>query len=405
MTGADGRAYSFTYNNEGRLTAKTASGYSQTYSWNALGELIKVKTGSDSVMFGYDAEGRRVRKTHAGTTTYYVWDGEQLAMQLDGSGNRTFEYSYQPGGLDAPVAVKSGSSTYYYQLDETGSVAAVWNASNNTVATYTYDPYGYTVDSSGTLTQNLRWKGAQYDTETGLYYMRARYYDPTVGRFISEDPAGLAGGINPYTYGNGEPVNASDPTGLAANGDCTAIWLVTSVNGVELYRESLGTFGNGCANLGGPSLPGGGGTQGNQQKQQQHKQCKNVPPAPTGASATYDAKLVQEATKGMWVPGTQSDYFLQLFITGGPFDYKSRYGSDQYIDYGNWHYGYVCASTFSALYCQSAAGINRMYRAARSLHNPLGSGVPFLKQPFGDQAVDNAWVRKGFVAYQSGCVQ
>ncbi len=214
MTGADGRAYSFTYNNEGRLTSKTASGYSQTYTWNSLGELIKVKTGMDSVMFGYDAEGRRVRKTHAGTTTYYVWDGDQLAMQLDGSGNRTFEYSYQPGGLDAPVAVKSGSSTYYYQLDETGSVAAVWNASNGIAATYTYDPYGYTVDSSGTLAQNLRWKGAQYDSETGLYYMRARYYDPTaVGRFISEDPDGIAAGINPYSFADGEPVNRSDPSG------------------------------------------------------------------------------------------------------------------------------------------------------------------------------------------------
>ena len=140
-------------------------------------------------------------------------------MQLDGSGNRTFEYSYQ-AGLDAPVAVKaSGSTMYYYQLDQSGNVAAVWNTSNSIVARYTYDPYGYTVASSGSVTQPLRWKGREYDSETGLYYMRARYYDPTVERFISEDPIGLVGGINPYAYADGEPVNRADPSGLASG--CT----------------------------------------------------------------------------------------------------------------------------------------------------------------------------------------
>jgi RHS repeat-associated protein len=89
----------------------------------------------------------------------------------------------------------------------------VWNASNTKVAEYKYDPYGYEVASSGSLTQPLRWKGREYDAETGLIYMRARYYDPTVGRFISEDPIGLAGGINPYTFADGESVNNSDPTG------------------------------------------------------------------------------------------------------------------------------------------------------------------------------------------------
>jgi RHS repeat-associated protein len=90
----------------------------------------------------------------------------------------------------------------------------VWNASNTKVAEYKYDPYGYEVASSGSLTQPLRWKGREYDAETGLIYMRARYYDPTVGRFISEDPIGLAGGINPYTFADGEPVNRGDPSGM-----------------------------------------------------------------------------------------------------------------------------------------------------------------------------------------------
>jgi RHS repeat-associated protein len=152
---------------------------------------------------------------------------------------------------------------YYYEMDETGSVAAVWNTSNSMVATYTYDPYGYTVASSGSLTQNLRWKGAQYDTVTGLYYMRARYYDPTVGRFISEDPAGLAAGINPYSYADGDPVNGSDPTGL--DGKCLAPALVfvpdpTGVGGswhcteavlstVTVFGRSYGALMDALANI------------------------------------------------------------------------------------------------------------------------------------------------------------
>jgi RHS repeat-associated protein len=134
-------------------------------------------------------------------------------MELDGSGNRVLRYAYQPG-IDQPVAVTTSSGTFYYYLDQEGNVISVWNSSNTKVAEYKYDPYGYQVASSGSLTQPLRWKGRGYDAETGLIYMRARYYDPTVGRFISEDPIGLEGGINPYTFADGEPVNRADPSGM-----------------------------------------------------------------------------------------------------------------------------------------------------------------------------------------------
>jgi RHS repeat-associated protein len=214
MVGPDGRSYSFTYDDEGRRLSKTASGYSQTYGWNDLGQLIWVKTNGDSIAYAYDAAGRRVQKIRAGVKTEYLWDGDRLLMELDSLGNRIREYSYQPG-IDQPVAVKTSTGTFYYQLDASGSVGAIWNTSNSTVAGYTYDPYGYAVDTSGTtLAQPLRWKGREYEGETGLYYMRARYYDPSVGRFISEDPAGLQGGINPYAFADGDPVNKSDPTGL-----------------------------------------------------------------------------------------------------------------------------------------------------------------------------------------------
>jgi RHS repeat-associated protein len=256
MTGADGRLYTFEYDDEGRVISKGASGYSQTYGWNDLGQLIWVKTNGDSVAFGYDAAGRRVRKYHAGTVTGYLWDGDNLLMELDGGGNRVLQYTYEPG-VDRPYSVKAGGNTYYYQLDQTGSVIGVWNTSNSKVDSYTYDPFGYTVASSGSFAQPLRWKGREFDAETGLYYMRARYYDPTVGRFISEDPIGIAAGVNPYTFADGDPVNRVDPTGMC--GKTALVWQHYFENPSDNYYEVLAVWydSDGCGKGDGG---GGGGT-------------------------------------------------------------------------------------------------------------------------------------------------
>jgi hypothetical protein len=105
----------------------------------------------------------------------------------------------------------------------------------------------------------------------------------------------------------------------------------------------------------------------------------------------------------MW-PATKVTFFDLVFRTGGTFDYKTS-GGQQYVDYGNWNFGYVCGSNYSALFCQSAAGANRMWLAATTGHNPFGSGFPFLKSPYGDQAVDNQQIQNGIQAGASGCVQ
>ncbi len=105
----------------------------------------------------------------------------------------------------------------------------------------------------------------------------------------------------------------------------------------------------------------------------------------------------------MW-PATKLDYFYQIFKTGGTFDYKAG-GNDQYVNYGNWNFGYVCGANYSSVFCQSAAGGNRMWRATTQGHNPFGSGIPLIKPPYGDQAPDNQQIRNGIQAQASGCVQ
>ena len=113
--------------------------------------------------------------------------------------------------------LRSGS-TSYYEADGLGSVSSLSSAAGALVQTYTYDSFGKQTGSSGSVTNWLRYTGREFDTETGISYYRARYYDPTTGRFISEDPIKYRGGIDFYVYVSESPTNLTDPFGLCPPG-------------------------------------------------------------------------------------------------------------------------------------------------------------------------------------------
>lgn len=221
--------YTFTYDSVGNLTQRLQSGNPvQTLSWNSLGQLVSVTTSGVTVTFGYDGYGRRVRKTTPSGTTYYVHDGDNLLAEVDANGNRVAEYASYPG-IDTPHSMRRWSngtpSTYYYASDVPGSVTGVIGSGGTLLSKYYYSPYGVllTSDNYGsgtslstldTVTNPLRFAAREYDGETGLYFMRARYYDAGLGRFISEDPAGASGDLNPYLYAGNDPVDLVDPFGL-----------------------------------------------------------------------------------------------------------------------------------------------------------------------------------------------
>jgi RHS repeat-associated protein len=187
-------------------------------SLRSCGELESVTTNGSTTTFGYDGWGRRVRKTTGGATTGFVWDGDDLALELDGAGALVRAYSYYPG-VDQPHSVThQGGAIHRYAPELPGHVAGLVGAGNTVANTYTYTPFGEPLTTNEQVPQPLRYMSREYDAETGLYYVRARYYDPQQGRFVSEDPIGLAGGINPYAYVSNDPVNATDPFGLA---ECT----------------------------------------------------------------------------------------------------------------------------------------------------------------------------------------
>jgi RHS repeat-associated protein len=177
---------------------------SVTYTWNARNQLTATSGGGAT--FAYDALGRRVSATVSGVTTPYLYDGQNPAMM---SSNQLLAGS----GLDEIYAQINSTGTTSYLRDGLNSTVALTNSSAATTANYSYSPYGDSA-STGTATTPLQYTSRENDGATGLYYYRARYYSPQLGRFISEDPIGLGGGTNYYAYTNGNPVSYIDPSGL-----------------------------------------------------------------------------------------------------------------------------------------------------------------------------------------------
>ncbi|MFS8084927.1 MAG: RHS repeat-associated core domain-containing protein [Acidobacteriota bacterium] len=160
--------------------------------------------------YKYDALGRRVQSAPStGAATNFTYDGDDIVSDKTSTGVVT-EYLNGPG-IDNKIRQKTGSTVYYYAQDHLGSTTALTDSNGGLVERETYDAYGNTAGSART---RYGFTGRERDSSTGLMYYRARWYDPQLGRFISEDPIGLAGGINSFAYVANNPQNAKDPSGL-----------------------------------------------------------------------------------------------------------------------------------------------------------------------------------------------
>jgi RHS repeat-associated protein len=170
-----------------------------------------------TLLYRYDAAGRRVEKLYNyATITKYVYDGDHCIAEYDGSSNLQRKYIYGPS-VDEPIAmIESAGSyagTYYYHFDGLGSVVGLTNASGNTVQVYEYDVYGRVGATDARHPNRIMFTGREYDKETGLYYYRARYYNPQIGRFLQTDPIGYGAGMNWHSYCGNNPVNWIDAYG------------------------------------------------------------------------------------------------------------------------------------------------------------------------------------------------
>jgi RHS repeat-associated protein len=172
-----------------------------------------------TVAFTYDPFGRRIQKSSTSGTTIYLYDGASTIEEVDQSGSVLARYA-QSGAVDEPLAEQRSGSAVYYQQDGLGSVTSLSGTTGTISNSYTYDAFGNLNTSTGTTANPFQYTGRDYDSETGLRYYRARYYDSQWGRFLSENPIGFRGGRNFYRYAANNPINRRDPTGLFPIIDC-----------------------------------------------------------------------------------------------------------------------------------------------------------------------------------------
>jgi RHS repeat-associated protein len=166
--------------------------------------------------FKYDPFGRRIYKSSSTATSAYAYDGDNLVEETNATGGVVARYE-QTQNIDEPLAMLRSSTTSYYHADGLGSVTSLSNAAGSIANTYTYDSFGKLTASTGSLVNPFLYTARESDTETGLYYYRARYYDPNVGTFLNEDPIGFKGGMDFYSYVHNTAANATDSFGLQKN--------------------------------------------------------------------------------------------------------------------------------------------------------------------------------------------
>ncbi len=198
------------YDEEGQLLTKGED----TFTFDQAHRLTGAATETDSLIFSYDGAGNRLAVDRNQTVTRYIYDAAgNLLAEADTSG--ITRYYIHGAGLLAMVT--SGGTPYCYHFDATGHTIALTDAGKTVVNKYAYTPFGVLAGQEEAVEQPFKFVG-QFGVMTednGWYYMRARYYDPEMGRFISEDPLGFGGGdVNLYAYVLNNPVMFNDPLGL-----------------------------------------------------------------------------------------------------------------------------------------------------------------------------------------------
>jgi RHS repeat-associated protein len=223
----NGIATLYTYDDNGNLKTRSTDDYLATYEWQNDGEnrligiIINNGVETTNIEYLYNENGIRTGKIVDGVKTHYLVDElrpyAQVLEEYDSAGVLQTRYAY---GLDLISHTNDGES-FFYQVDGLRSTRALTDELGQVVATYTYDAYGNALLDAASGENAYQFAGEQRDPETGLDYLRARYYDPTLGRFISADA--FSGSIDDpislhdYIYAHNNPVLNTDPSGYQTN--------------------------------------------------------------------------------------------------------------------------------------------------------------------------------------------
>jgi RHS repeat-associated protein len=205
------------YDANGNMTSDGTN----TYTWDARNQLASI-AGNFTASFQYDPFGRRLGKTINGSTTNFLYDGMNPVQELAGGSPSA---NLLTGlGVDEDFQRTDLTGTSNFLSDALGSTLALADPTGTVQTQYTYDPFGGTTTQGAASANSLQFTSRENDGD-GLYYSRARYYDPSLMRFISQDPSGLAAGTDRYVYADDAPTALVDPLGLspmAGRGSCQA---------------------------------------------------------------------------------------------------------------------------------------------------------------------------------------
>ncbi|WP_327170081.1 FG-GAP-like repeat-containing protein [Streptomyces sp. NBC_01336] len=243
---------SFSYDADGNQT----SNGTDTLAYDAGNQLTTAKTGADTVNFTYDADGNRTAATKNGVrqrTSY--WDINNplvtIAAETNGIGQLQSSYTYDPQGQ--VESLKTSAGPFYYHHDGLGSVTALTNTAGTNQYTYSYNAFGKptTAKLATTAPANPFTYTGQYEepaTTSAGYYLRARNYDPELGRFTSQDPATRDANqpaLNDYAYADNQPTSRTDPSGrcyLCVSAGIGAVVGAVVEGGIYSYQHRNGGF-------------------------------------------------------------------------------------------------------------------------------------------------------------------
>jgi RHS repeat-associated protein len=203
---------SYGYDDNGNMTSRG----SDTFEYDHENRLIESVIGSTTSTSTYNGDGIRVSHTVGATTTNYLWDYNRSIPEMVNDGTNTYVYG---AGTGPAMSVDGSGAESYYMGDGLGSKTDILDQSRTDNDTYSYDAFGAPTHVTGSSANPFQFTGQQTDSDSGLQYLRARYYDPATGRFPSRDPrlgtTRSPQSLNRYTYSWNNPTSLTDPSGLS----------------------------------------------------------------------------------------------------------------------------------------------------------------------------------------------